>query len=145
MPVYILFLLASLISINFAYNPYCFNCKFFIPNDIDPHLATCKRFKDFSYYNNKITLVNKLAINCRDNDNLCGINGNSYQTNLLNKQLADDLDNLSNRCCGEVNETDEIEQLERDFFDILQKIKKHNKRNIYNTSKDLYKLFRRSE
>ena len=73
------------------------------------------------------------------------INGNSYQESLENKQLADDWENLTNRCCGEVNETDEIEQLERDFFFILQKIKKHNKKRIYNTTKDLYKLFRRSK
>ena len=52
---------------------------------------------------------------------------------------------INNRCCGEVNESDEIEQLEKDFFDILQRIKKHNKKKIYNTSKDLYNLFKRNK
>jgi len=140
---YILF--ASLISIIVAYNPNCSNCKFYIPNGNNADLGTCKRFKDFFYHNNKYSLVNKLSIDCRNNEELCGVNGNSYEYNLYEKQLLDELEILKNTCCGEVNETDEIENLERDFFDILQKIKKHNKRQIYKTTKDLYKLFRRSE
>ena len=137
------FIIASLISIIYAYNPPCTDCKYYIPNENKPLIGTCKRFKDFTFYNNKHILVNKLATTCRDNEELCGINGNSFQYNLFNQEIADDYENLKNRCCGEVNETDEIEQLERDFFEILQKIKKHNKRQIYKTTTDLYKLFRR--
>ena len=43
------------------------------------------------------------------------------------------------------NETDETEELEREIFDMLQKIKRHNKKKIYNTTKDLYKLFKRDK
>jgi hypothetical protein len=139
-----LFLL-SIISLVIGFKPDCFNCKFYIPHDINSDLATCQRFKDFSPCKENYKLINKLAINCRQNEDLCGINGKSYQESPENKQFVDDLENLTNRCCGEVNETDEIEQLERDFFFILQKIKKHNKKRIYNTTKDLYKLFRRSK
>jgi hypothetical protein len=135
------------ISLVIGFNSYCLNCKFYKAHDINPELSTCQRFKDFIPFNGEkenYKIVNKLAISCRENEDLCGINGNSFQERIVeNKQFLDDLENLSHRCCGEVNETDEIEQLERDFFDILQKIKKHNKRQIYNTSKDLYKLFRR--
>ena len=138
-------LVISFISLVIGFKPDCFNCKFYIPHDINSDLATCQRFKDFSLGKENYKLINKLAINCRQNEDLCGINGNSYQESPDNKQFVDDLENLTNRCCGEVNETDEIEQLERDFFFILQKIKKHNKKRIYNTTKDLYKLFRRSK
>ena len=59
------------------------------------------------------------------------------------EDISDEYEELKNRCCGEVNETEEIEQLERDFFEVFQKIKKHNKQRIYKTTKDLYKLFKR--
>jgi hypothetical protein len=52
---------------------------------------------------------------------------------------------LNNRCCGEVNEADEIEQLEKDFFEIFQRIKRHNKKVVYTAGKDLYKLFKRNK
>jgi hypothetical protein len=138
-------LVFSLLTIVLAYDPLCLTCKFYIPHNTNPELGTCKRFKDFAFNNNKYTLVNKLAVNCRINEELCGKDGNAHQATFLNKQITDQYEELTNRCCGEVNETDEIEQLEREFFDVLQKIKKHNKRQMYKTTKDLYKLFRRSE
>jgi hypothetical protein len=56
-------------------------------------------------------------------------------------------------CCGikiirdiEAEEKiDETEELEREIFDMLQKIKSHNKKKIYDTTKDLYKLFKRDK
>ena len=137
-------LLFTLMSYVFAYEPACFNCKFYIPHNTNINLGSCKLFKDFVNNNNKIRLVNKLAINCRDNEQLCGNAGKSYEGIELNNQIIDEYDELQNRCCGEVNETDEIEQLEKELFDVFQKIKKHNKKQIYKTTKDLYKLFKRS-
>ena len=61
----------------------------------------------------------------------------------LEQQIQNELIELNNRCCGEVNETDEIEQLEKEFFEVFQKIKKHNKKRIYKTNKDLFSLFKR--
>lgn len=58
------------------------------------------------------------------------------------KQLKTEYETLLNRCCGEVNETDELEQLERDFFEIYQKMKKYNKKRIIQTKHDIYKLLR---
>jgi hypothetical protein len=46
---------------------------------------------------------------------------------------------------NETKKTDETEELEREIFDMLQKIKRHNKKKIYNTTKDLYKLFKRDK
>jgi hypothetical protein len=62
---------------------------------------------------------------------------------ITKKNFSDDFEELNNRCCGEVNEIDEIEELERDFFELFQKIKKHNTKIIYNSTKDLYKLFKK--
>ena len=90
------------------------------------------------------------ASHCRSNENLCGKSGFLYESiksneennKLEEEKLKNHLIELNNRCCGEVNETDEIEQLEKDFFEVFQKIKRHNKKRIYKTTQDLYKLFR---
>ena len=95
------------------------------------------------YLNNKRTLANNLAVHCRNNENLCGIQGYLYEEDVIDQQIADDYEELKNRCCGEVNETEELEQLEKEFFEVFQKIRNHNKRRIYKTTKDLYKLFKR--
>jgi hypothetical protein len=110
-------------------------------------LGLCKMFKDTCYVkSNEVTLYN-FAIHCRSNENLCGKSGFLYEDASENVKVnaidMEELNELNNRCCGEVNEKEDIEQLERDFFEVLQKIKKHNTKNIYRTSKDLYKLFRR--
>jgi hypothetical protein len=101
-------------------------------------------FKNNVYYNNEIKLINNLATHCRNNENLCGKQGFLYELkqDQEDKQISYEYDELQNRCCGEVNETDEIEQLEREFFEVFQKIKKHNKKRIYKTTTDLYKLFK---
>jgi len=79
------------------------------------------------------------AMHCRENENLCGKSGYLYE----NKDKDNDLEELQNRCCGEVNENDELEQLEREFFEVFQKIKQHNKKRIYKTTQDIYKLFKK--
>ena len=58
-------------------------------------------------------------------------------------QIKNEYDTLLNRCCGEVNEKDELEELEREFFEIYQKMKKHNKKRFIQTKQDIYKLLRR--
>ena len=61
------------------------------------------------------------------------------------KKLKNEYDTLINRCCGEVNETDELEQLERDFFEIYQKMRKYNTKRIIQTKQDLYKIFKKTK
>ena len=60
----------------------------------------------------------------------------------IKNNFLDDYNQLNNRCCGEVNETDEIEQLEKEFFEVFQRIKKYNKKRVINSANDLYKLFK---
>jgi hypothetical protein len=135
----------------YAYNPACSSCKNFIPYNVgDQHLGLCKMFKNISYNKGVEKVIYNYAIHCRNDENLCGNSGylyeaaGDYDQNFI-KQQEIDLNELNNRCCGEVNEKDEIEQLERDFFEIFQKIKNHNKKKVYKTTKDLYKLFKRAK
>jgi hypothetical protein len=101
-------------------------------------------FKNTPYLDNNI-VVHDFAVYCRNNENLCGKTGYLYEINDENikNPFEDEYDELNNRCCGEVNESYEIEQLEKDFFELFQKIKKHNTKRIYKTSRDLYKLFKK--
>jgi hypothetical protein len=141
-----------------AFEPSCSSCKFYIPsNTNNPELGFCRMFKNTCYHKGAQVLLPNYAQHCRENEHLCGKTGVLYEANAditkesnkkfdqEDKDIIDDFNEINNRCCGEVNENHEIEQLEKDFFDILQRIKKHNKKKIYNTSKDLYKLFKRDK
>lgn len=136
-------------SIN-AFEPPCSSCKYFIPHNRHiEELGLCKMFTNISYNNNKSSAMPNYAYHCRTNENLCGSQGYLFEhKDCENKkaelELQKELVELNNRCCGEVNETDEIEKLEKEFFEIFQKIKKHNKRKIYRRSQELYKFFRRN-
>jgi len=135
-------------------------------------LGLCRMFKDVSIYNRKQYILPNYAIHCRQNEKLCGKSGFLYEAidtpdknqndkiniddenniddeiiiNYENKSFENkilfEFDKLNNKYCGEVNEKEEIEQLEQEFTEIYQKIQKHNKKNIYNKNKDLYKLFK---
>ena len=140
-------LVLSLINIIFAFEPSCSSCKFFISNKNNPELGLCKRFKTTPYLNtNKI--IYEFSMHCRNDENICGKSGLLYEPidepsdKLIEKQILDDYEELYNRCCGEVNEKDEIEQLEREFFEVYQKIKKYNKKILYNSAKEMYTFFK---
>jgi len=144
-------LIIAIITKAIAFEPYCTSCKYFIPNSRGNNdLGLCKMFKNICYHRGNEYYLPNYAIHCRNNENLCGKTGFLYEPintnddkNKINMDLRNELDELNNRCCGEVNEKDEIEQLEKEFFEIFQKIKKHNTKNIYKTTKDLYNLFKR--
>jgi hypothetical protein len=140
-----------------AFDPPCSSCKFYIPNKKDRlELGLCKMFTtNTSPKRDIIEALPNFAIHCRNNENLCGKSGFLYEKvesdidnskigndSGLDPQLMNEFEDLKNRCCGEVNESDELDQLEREFFEIFQKIKKHNKKRIYKTSQELYKLFK---
>jgi len=149
-------LIISLINIAIAFEviPSCASCKWFIPNNKgNPDLGLCKMFRYTYLHKGKEMIQHDFSTHCRSSENLCGKTGFLYepisgeekqkQERLLESDILNDYDELNNRCCGEVNETDEIEQLEKDFFEIFQRIKKHNKKRIFTASKDLYKLFKK--
>lgn len=150
-------LLLSFLNIVFTYDiPTCVSCKWFIASKSgNPDLGLCRMFKENYNFNDNIIHYN-FVNHCRNDEKLCGKNGFLYEpldentTEVEAKpkttpkpEILTDYDELNNRCCGEVNETDEIEQLERDFFELFQKIKKHNKKIVFNASKDLYQFFRK--
>ncbi len=118
-------------------------------------------FKNKISNNGKSIIFPNYAEHCRNNEHLCGKAGFLYESkkieeekNVVNKEevvndifdteIQNDFDELNNRCCGEVNEKDEIEQLEKEFFEVFQKIKKYNKKRVFQTTQDLYKLFKRN-
>ena len=156
--IYIVFV--SIQTTTYAFEPSCTSCKHFMESKINPNsgLGCCKMFKNFSYNDKGIPKnIYDFAIHCRNNENMCGKSGFLYEeinadenlmknddnNNFNEKQLSESYEELNNRCCGEVNEQYEIEELERDFFDLFQKIKRFNTKRIYKTTKDLYKLFKR--
>jgi hypothetical protein len=142
-----------------AFDPPCSSCKFYIPNKKEHfELGLCKMFTtNVSPKSDRIQPLPNFAIHCRNNENLCGKSGFLYEKAesdidnskignedaVVDPQLINEIEDLKNRCCGEVNESDELDQLEREFFEIFQKIKKHNKKRIYKTSQELYKLFKK--
>ena len=150
-------LLFSLLHILVAFDPPCSSCKHFISNKRGTlDLGLCKLFTiKVSPKEDALSLPN-FALRCRNDEELCGKNGFHYEDKNQNNSssavsstdepdvaLVNELDDLQNRCCGEVNEDDEIEQLEKEFFEVFQKIKKHNRKRIYKTSQELYKLFKK--
>jgi len=141
------FIALSFFTLIYAFEPSCSSCKFYIPhNNGDTTLGLCKIFKN-TPYNNKDIIIYDYASHCRNNESLCGKGGLLYEQSdvFFEKKLLDDYEDIKNRCCGEVNEKDdidELEKLEKEFFEIFQKIKKHNTKRIYKSAKDMYKLFK---
>jgi len=133
-----------------AFELQCNSCKYFIPHlSKNPELGLCQFFKN-KPYENKNVIVYEFATHCRNNDNQCGPNGLFYETILDHdkQDFVDKYENLANSCCGEVNEKsdiEELEQLEKDFFEIYQKIRRHNTKKVYKTAKDIYKLFKKNK
>jgi hypothetical protein len=143
--------LITVFNIIIAFEPSCTSCKHFIPHHLENNeFGMCELFKSKCYYNDKEYVLPNFATHCRINESLCGKSGILYEPieNNNNQNFETEIQNefneLNNRCCGEVNEKDEIEQLEKEFFEVFQKIKKHNKKRIYKTTKDIFKLFKRS-
>ena len=146
-------LVLSLINLIYAFEPSCTTCKFFVPHQTNPNpdLGLCKMFKDkiYSNKNDDEVLINNLAVHCRNNENLCGKSGFLYES--INNKNDDPLENYEfydNFCCGEFTDKKDLEELdkiEKELFDIFEKMRKHNTLRIYKTSKEIYKLFRKNK
>ena len=150
-------LLLSFISIILSFEPPCSSCKHFISNNKGAlDLGLCKMFTNkLSLKGDDVALPN-FARHCRNDEQLCGkigflyepVNNNGTETASSTisedeREIINEYEDLKNRCCGEVNEDNELEQLEREFFEVFQKIKRHNRKRVYKTSQDLYKLFKK--
>ena len=148
-------LLFTIIYSVFSFEPSCTSCKNYIPhNKGNPDLGLCKMFKNLAYPGEDTVILYNFASHCRSDENQCGKTGFLYEpknvatndkinNDKINNDINNDYDTLTNRCCGEVNEKDELEELERDFFELFQKMKKYNTKRVYKTSLDLYKLFKK--
>lgn len=139
---YLLFI--SFIGCLYGFEPSCLTCKFFIPNSIRNELGLCSMFQDRIFINNQEKIVKNLAIHCRNNENLCGRNGFLYESINVSKKF-ENYEYVKSLSCDEfIEETDlrELEEIEKDLVDIFQKMRRHNTKRIYKTTKDLYKLFK---
>ena len=134
-------LILTIINLVFAYEPSCTSCKWFVPNSLGYNdMGLCKMFKNTCVNKNgKENIILNFATHCRNDEKLCGSSGFLYESkndksNESNSEIEilNEFDELNNRCCGEVNEKDEIEQLERDFFEIFQRIQRYNKKRFFN-------------
>jgi flagellar motility protein MotE (MotC chaperone) len=117
MRAFFILLLTFNIVFSVAYTISCQSCKHFIPHSRGIHdLGLCEIFKG------------NFAQHCRNDKNLCGEKGILYEEDeRFSKEVSNIYDELNNRCSGEVNEKEELEQLEKDFAEIYEKIKKYNK------------------
>jgi hypothetical protein len=117
MRAFFILLLTFNIVFSVAYTISCQSCKHFIPHSRGiPDLGLCEIFKG------------NFAQHCRNDKNLCGEKGFLYEEDdRFSKEVSKIYDELNNRCSGEVNEKEELEQLEKDFAEIYEKIKKYNK------------------
>jgi len=136
-------LILSFIGVIYGFEPSCLTCKFFIPHQSNPELGLCNVFKKTSIDNSN--LLKNFATNCRNDENLCGKSGIFYEK-IDDELLNEKKEIISNLCCGELNEKDdidELEKLEKDIVEIYQRIRLHNTKKIYKTTKDLYRLFKK--
>lgn len=135
-----------------AYNPDCTSCKYFIPNNNgNVEYGLCKMFKNsFNCDGNTVEMFD-FASHCRKNKNLCGEKGYLYELNTTDNQVKDEreisgilekIDELKNQCCGEVCETNEIDEIERELFLLFQRLKKYKKKQIENLGKTFYDLIK---
>jgi hypothetical protein len=120
-------------------------CKHFIPNvKAFDDLGLCRMFKEVSTHKGKQYTLPNYAVHCRENENLCGKAGYLFEPKKTDEtkktEKIEETDETK-----ETEKIDETEELEREIFDMLQKIKRHNKKKIYDTTKDLYKLFKRDK
>jgi len=109
--------------------PSCTTCKFFIENSIKPELGLCKIFKEkVNNYRGKNVIYN-LAIQCRNNEDLCGKKGTYYEK--INNDKFKNYEYIKNLSIIDIVEETNLEELykiEKDISETFRKMKKHNKK-----------------
>ena len=123
-----------LLNYTYAFNPSCNSCKWFIPYK-DNDYGLCKFYKNiYPILGTNITIY-EYATHCRNNESMCGEKGYMYEPDnsisIITPNLSNKYKEHVNLCSIEVNEKSELRKFERDMFETMQKIKKHNIRNIY--------------
>jgi len=122
-----------LLNYTYSYNPSCNSCKWFIPDKkYDNDYGLCSFYKNsYPLLGSNITIY-EYAIHCRDNESMCGHKGymHEYIDAISISDLSKKYKELVNQCCMEINDKNNLEQLEREMFEIMEKIKKHHTKNI---------------
>ena len=123
-------ILLSLFNTIFALENHCKNCKFYIPTLIgnNPNLGLCKIFKETPYVDKNIVIHN-FAVHCRNDESLCGKDGIFYEptTNYIDEIIDCKIDNKTII----YDDDEEVEQIKKEFFEVLRKMKKYNTKKIY--------------
>jgi hypothetical protein len=112
-------------------------------------------FQDTIYHNDQKKLVKNLAIHCRGNENLCGKSGFLYEPIDTGKNNKNDIPNrfenyeyIKSVCSNEFVEAadlKELESIEKDLVEVFQRMRRHNKKMIYKTPDQIYKLFNKNK
>ena len=153
---FILFPLVFCFDIS-QYKPSCTNCKWFIQNGSRLDYGLCRLFKERVVIVDKEKLISNFAKHCRDNELLCGAEGNFYEDNEIcvsafnveeklttfenkHNELIEKIDEFSNLYNGEVNEKPELDKLNqldteienftKEGLELLFKVQKFNKKKI---------------
>jgi len=146
--------LIAIINIIVAYNPIpnCTSCKYFIPNNNgDFDYGLCKMFKNYFNCDGNTVEMFDYASHCRKNKNLCGENGYLYESKSNDNVVKDEkeissiieqIDELNNQCCGEVCETNELDEIERDLFLLFQRLKKYKRKQFDSLGNTFYDLIK---
>jgi hypothetical protein len=119
-------ILLSLFKAFFSLENPCKNCKFYIPTLIgnNPNLGLCKIFKETPYADKNVVIHN-FAIHCRNDESLCGKEGIFYEP------AINYIDDVNDDKTIIHNDDEEIEQIKKEFFEVLLKMKKYNTKQIY--------------
>lgn len=119
------------------YIPSCKSCLNFIPHEKGVFdLGQCKIFKN-TYKNGEIEItIHNYAKHCRDNEFLCSPNGYLHEDIYKHKEhkkeeffrLLDEIDELNNRCCGEVNEKQELYDNDMEYNRLIERLNEYKKK-----------------
>jgi len=105
-------------------------------------LGLCRLFQENIYDGKKNEyIVNNVALQCRNNENLCGKNGTLYQSINTKYKNYEYVRKITNDGYEE-NNFKKIEEMEIELLDIFQKMRKHNTKRIYKKTKDLIELLK---
>ena len=104
----------------YAEPPSCLSCKWVIPHPrgmMDYHL--CGFYKNRYEIKGQETIIYEFASHCRNNESMCGSDGHMFQdaTHVSPSSITEQSQTIS--CC----QSDEKEQLEREMFEMFQKLK----------------------
>lgn len=126
----IIFYIILLVNIVYAFNNYKLNFKYNFSKCI-PRLNTNKKLNNFEIYCNE---------NSTSNSEL-----NNIESQIIENKIVE-YKQIENFCNGEFTcneDIKELEEIEKELLDIFQKMRKHNKKRVYNKLTDLYKLFKK--